>query len=145
MGKLIFPPDSLVYLDTNGFIYTVEQLEPYFSWLKPLWFATQNQGVTVISSELVILETLVKPIREENRVKEKQFREFLNTQEVWLIPTTREIWEQAAYWRAKYALHTPDAIRMATALSMSVAGFVTNDVALKKIKELPLWLIEELG
>jgi hypothetical protein len=79
---LRFPPESLVYLDTNGFIYTVEQLEPYFSWLKPLWFATQNQGVTVISSELVILETLVKPIREENRVKEQQFREFLNTQEV---------------------------------------------------------------
>ncbi len=93
----------------------------------------------------MILETLVKPIREENRGKEKQFREFLNTQEVWLIPTTREIWEQAAYWRAKYALHTPDAIHVATAWSMSVAGFVTNDVALKKIKELPLWLIEELG
>jgi len=106
--------------------------------------ATQNQGVTVISRELVILETLVKPRRDENRVKVKPFREFLNTPEVWLIPTTRESWEPAAYWRAKYALHTPDAIHVATAGFPSLAWLVTNEVALKKIKALPLLLREEL-
>jgi hypothetical protein len=110
-----------VYLETNGFIDTVEPLEPDFSWLQPRWLATPTPGVTVNSREWVILETLVTPRRDENRVKEKPCREFLNTPEVWLIPTTRESWEPAASWRAKYALHTPDAIPVATAGSLSVA------------------------
>ena len=54
----------------------------------------------MISSELVLLETLVKPLQEGDTVLENLFRSLLNAREVRLIPATASIWEQAARLRA---------------------------------------------
>jgi len=43
MGSLNLPESGPVYLDANGFIYSVERLEPYAEFLTPLWEAQDTR------------------------------------------------------------------------------------------------------
>src|SRR4029450_6402766 len=117
MGSLTLPPSGPVYLDANGFIYSVERIEPYRTLLEPMWQMAQTGQFKVVSSELVILETLVKPLREGDTILENLFRALLTAGEVHVIPATALLWEQAARLRAMTGLKTPDALHAATALA----------------------------
>ncbi len=77
MGNLILPPSGYVYVDANTVIYSVEKIDPYWTLLQSLWHAAQRGQFLVISSELIMLETLVKPLKELDTVLESCFREFL--------------------------------------------------------------------
>lgn len=77
MGSLILPPSGFVYVDANLVIYAVEKIEPYCSFLAPLWLAAQIGQVSIVTSELTWLETLVKPMRDGNAALELLFRAFL--------------------------------------------------------------------
>ena len=37
MEPLTLPANGPVYLDANGFIYSVERVEPYRTLLEPMW------------------------------------------------------------------------------------------------------------
>lgn len=63
MGQLILPSSSLVYVDTSPVIYSVEWNPNYFSLLQPLWLKLQAGEIEVVSSELILMETLVVPLR----------------------------------------------------------------------------------
>ncbi len=62
MGPLAFPATGLVYLDANGLIYSVERVEPYRTFLEPMWQQAQDGNLTVVSSPVILIEVLVKPI-----------------------------------------------------------------------------------
>jgi len=57
-----------------------------------MWRQAQAGQFVIVSSELVILETLVKPLREGDMVLEQLFRALLHAREVQLIPTTFALW-----------------------------------------------------
>jgi len=96
MGTLILPPSGQVYVDTNPVIYAIERIEPYRTLLEPLWQAAYDGSIAIITSELTWLETLTKPIRDQNPQLEALFRDFLSAPEVTLVPATLPLWEQAA-------------------------------------------------
>ena len=77
MGKLNLPTSGQAYIDANIVIYSVEKIEPYCSLLFSFWQAAQHQQFQVISSDLTILEKLVKPFKEFDAVLEANFRELL--------------------------------------------------------------------
>lgn len=144
MGSLTLPSSGPVYLDANGFIYSVERIEPYRALLEPMWLSAQTGQFEVVSSELVILETLVKPLREGDTVLENLFRALLAAREVRLIPATAALWEQAARLRATTGLKTPDALHAATALATGSTLFVTNDPGFRRVSDLPVVILDEL-
>lgn len=145
MGSLTLPTGGSVYLDANGFIYSVERIEPYASLLQPLWRAAQERKLEIVSSELAILETLVKPLREKDETLARIFRDLLlDSREVRLIPTTTAIWETAAHLRAVLGLKTPDAIHAASAVAARSALFVTNDPHFRRVRELSVVILKEL-
>jgi predicted nucleic acid-binding protein len=144
MGSLNLPKAGPVYLDTNGFIYSVERLEPYAGFLEPLWFAARDQQFEIVCSELVILETLVKPLRERDEKLCEIFRALLlESLEVRMIPTTRAIWESAAELRARLGFKTPDAIHAASALAEESTLLVTNDPRFRRLTDLPVVIMRE--
>lgn len=100
MGRLILPSAGSVYVDANTVIYAVEKIEPYASFLAPLWSATASGQLSIITSELTWLETLTKPLMDGNVLLEQLFRSFLASREVTLILATLAIWEEAAKLRA---------------------------------------------
>lgn len=145
MGSLTLPPSGPVYLDANGFIYSVERIEPYRTLLEPMWLLAQAGQFEVMSSELVILETLVKPLREGDTILENLFRSLLSAREVRVIPATALLWEQAARLRATTGLKTPDALHAATALAAGSTLFVTNDGGFRRVTGLPVAVLNEVA
>ena len=144
MGPLAIPASGHVYLDANGFIYSVECVEPYRTLLEPLWQRARAGHVSVVSSELTVAEALVKPLREDDAIVEALFRSLFDASEVHLFQATRDLWEDAARLRAATGLKTPDALHAATALRAGCASFVTNDADFRRVPGLPVVVLDEL-
>ena len=144
MGPLILPTRGPVYLDANGFIYSVERVEPYHTLLEPMWQQARDGEFEVASSDITVLETLVKPLRENDEVVEMLLRSMFDAHEVSLVPATRELWEDAARIRADTGLKTPDSLHAATALSTGCALFITNDTDFRRVEDLPMVILDDL-
>ena len=144
MGPLTLPTHGPVYLDANGFIYSVERVEPYHTLLEPMWQQARAGEFDVASSDITVMETLVKPLRAGDEVVEMLLRSTFDAHEVSLIPATRELWEDAARIRADTGLKTPDALHAATALSVSCGLFVTNDTDFRRVEGLPIVVLDDL-
>lgn len=63
MGQIVLPPTGSIYVDTNTLIYRVEQVDSYLSAAAPLWDALDAGQREVATSELTLLEVLVKPLQ----------------------------------------------------------------------------------
>lgn len=137
------PDRGEVYLDTMGFIYSVERIEPYRSMLEPMWRQAQRGRIVVATSELTALETLVKPLREGDPVSERMYRAALDSAEVRLIPATRPLWEEAARLRAETNLKAPDALHAASALMRGCSPFITNDSVFKRVNRLSVLVLDD--
>ena len=144
MGPLILPTGGLVYVDANAIIYSVERIEPYRELLAPVWQEARADLFTLASSELVVLETLIKPLRESNARLEMLFRSIFDAAEMELIPATLALWEDAARIRASTGLKTSDALHAATALSVDCALFITNDADFRRVEDLPITILDDL-
>ncbi len=140
MGALILPPSGYIYVDANTVIYTVEQVEPFRSFLDPLWAAVLAGDISIVTSELTWLETLVKPMRNQDAALEALYRSFLSVKEVLLIPATLPLWEQAARLRI-LGLKTPDALHAASGLAAGCSLFLTNDAAFQRVPGLPVTVL----
>ena len=67
----------MVYLDASGLIYSVERVEPYRTLLEPMWQEAQDGNLTIVSSPVLVVEALVKPLRDGNTAIEMQYRELV--------------------------------------------------------------------
>ena len=144
MGPMTLPLHGAVYLDTSAIIYSVERNEPYFTLLAPAWQQSEAGQFAVVCSELVVAETLVRPIREGHADLEAAFRAVFAAPEVDLIPATRELWDDTAHLRAETGLKTPDALHAATALRAGCALFITNDTDFRRVQGLPVVVLDDL-
>ena len=140
MGTLILPPSGSVYIEANTVIYAVEKIEPYSSFLIPLWSAARNEQISLITSELTWLEALTKPMRDGNAPLETLFRAFLMASEVRMIPATLDTWEEATKLR-RLGLKTPDSLHAATGLLSGCSLFLTNDAIFTRVPNLPVLLL----
>jgi predicted nucleic acid-binding protein len=117
VGVLTLPTSGTVYLDANGFIYSIERIDPYRSILDTLWLTVSAGQVKVVTSELTLLEVLVKPLKVGDATTATLFRTVLkHTPDVQMLPITQSVLEAAANLRATLGLKTPDAIHVASAL-----------------------------
>src|SRR6266498_134990 len=100
MGALTLPESGVVYLDANCVIYSAEKIAPYHQdhqALESVWLAAETDRIGIVSSELVFLECLVKPLREKDAVMEGLYRDLLlGSREVRLIPVGFGVLEHAA-------------------------------------------------
>jgi len=144
MGALSLPASGAVYIDANCIIYAVERVPPYDGILAPLWQAAAAGQLSVISSELVVLEALVRPIREKNAALEAALRSFLyDSAEFRLVPVELRMIEIAARLRAETGLKAPDALHAATAIDSVASLFLTNDAAFRRVPGLPVTVLSE--
>ena len=61
-----------------------------------------------------------------------------------LIPTTRQLWEEAARLRATTGLKTPDALHAAAAQHARCTLFITNDDSFRRVPSLPVVVLNDL-
>ncbi len=144
MGQLIIPSGSKVYVDTAVLIYTLEVNTDYFDLLKPLWIMFQAGDIELISSELIMMEVLVLPLRNNNESLISDYEQLLLNSAMQLVPIDQSILRQAANLRATNSIKTPDAIDAATAMAVNCDLFITNDKGFRNLNNLPVVILSEV-
>lgn len=144
MGTLNLPESSLVYVDTQIIIYSIEKFPNYSPVLESLWLELKAGKIKLISSELNLFETLVIPLRQADAILIQTYEKLLLSSDIQLVPISRKILQDAATLRANTNLKTPDAIHATTALNTSCTVFLTNDRAFEKIAPLPTVILDDV-
>lgn len=144
MGELTLPEQGLVYLDSNAIIYSVEKVPEYWPKPKPVWTASAEGRLKLVTSELAILESLVMPMRLGDAALLADYEEVFHSQEIDLIPITANILREAASLRAKYKAKTPDSIHLASALFVQCRLCVTTDLDFKRVPNVPVAILGQL-
>ena len=69
----MLPDFGSVYVDANTIFYRVEVVQPYMRATQPLWDAVDAGTQLVVTSEISLLEALVKPIQQRNVLLQQLF------------------------------------------------------------------------
>jgi predicted nucleic acid-binding protein len=145
VGTLVLPSGGSVYVDANVIIYRIERVAPYLQVAAPLWDALDAGKQQVITSELSVLEVLVKPFQVGDTTLITLFQTVLyGTLGFTCLPIIRQTLEDAARLRAEIGLKTPDAIHAAVALNARCTLFVTNDPIFRRVTGLSVAVLSEI-
>ena len=145
MGSLTLPTAGTVFFDTQIAIYSVEKHSVYAAVIRPLWIAAQAGTLQAAASELIISECLVRPLRNGDKLLERDFEAFWGSGHIGLEPISNAVLRKSAELRAKYkSLRTPDAIHAATAILRGAALLVTNDYNFQQVSELKSVFLNDL-
>ncbi|MGH9899706.1 MAG: type II toxin-antitoxin system VapC family toxin [Pyrinomonadaceae bacterium] len=144
MGSLMLPSSGILYIDTAPIIYTVERYSDYERILLPLWTAVEAGTVEVVTSELTMLEALVKPLRDSNYSLAQDYEKFLTATKFRMLPVTLKTLKNAAQLRATANLKTPDAIHAATGIDIGCVQFITNDKDYRRVPSLSVIVLKEI-
>jgi predicted nucleic acid-binding protein len=136
---------QVVGLDSAPLIYFIEENPTYLEMTDAFFEAMVRGEFRVVTSVVTLLEVLVYPLRQGNRILAQQYRDILfNEEGLITIAVSPAIAEEAAQLRATYNLQTPDSIQMATAISGGASFFLTNDARLPSLPGLEVLVLEEL-
>ena len=128
-----------VALDTAVFIYFIEEHPRYLPIIEPLFDAVADGRLTVITSEVTLLEVLVIPFRNKDNSLASVYESLLTrSRGLQMAPLSRALLRSAARLRAVTRMKTPDALQLATALSHTCTSLVTNDRRFPSVSNLPI-------
>jgi predicted nucleic acid-binding protein len=132
LGSVAKTVGPRVYLDSNFFIYALEDVEPWARIARKILIALDAGECVAVTSELSLAECLVKPLELGREEVAKAYLGLLtDRRSLSVVPVTREILVEAARLRATSRIKLPDAIHASTALQGKCSSFVTNDDRLK--------------
>jgi len=135
-----------IYFDSAPIIYYTEDRIPFADIIeKVMQYIIQN-NIQIVTSVISVSECLTKPIREnDTKLITIYERFFEQTQNMNVIDISFPIARKSADLRAQYGLRTPDALHIATAIIAGCQAFLTNDIALKRINELKVWVLDDIS
>jgi predicted nucleic acid-binding protein len=117
-----------VALDTQIFIYFIEEVGRYLPLVKPLFEAIDGGALKAVTSGLSLMEVLVVPYRSGNSALADRYESlFTSSRGLRFIEVDRHLLKAAAQLRAAFKLKPPDAIQVAAALVGNCKSFLTND------------------
>jgi predicted nucleic acid-binding protein len=126
------PP--LYGVDTMLFVYHFENNDQFGEPAGALLAAAERGQCRLVTSVLSLLEVLVVPKRHGMEELCRRYREmFSSFPNLSVRPVDDQVAEIAADLRAAYAIRTPDALHLATALHAKADGFVSEDRGLLRI------------
>lgn len=123
-----------VALDTNVFIYQIEENPRYLSLTDTIFAWLEQPQSRAVTSTVTMTELLVGPYRAAQKGRADTFYASLSTYPnlEWIAPNL-EIAALAARLRAAHGLRTPDALQAATAAHGRATGLITNDAAFARV------------
>lgn len=150
MGIEGFFKKGPVYLDTNIFIYALEDFPAYAVPIKKIFKIIDKGAVTAFTSEFTLAEALIKPFILQNDSLISLYQDIIRDSSVLSVqPVTRQTLILAARIRAQSTsrISLADAIHLATANIMQCHSFLTNDRRLlrQKLDNLEILLLENFA
>ncbi|MBZ0275420.1 MAG: type II toxin-antitoxin system VapC family toxin [Anaerolineae bacterium] len=132
-------------VETAPYIYYVENHPVYADKVDSVFQIVEAKVVEIHTSVITLTEILMKPIQANNQSLIDTYRELLTgTDFIHLTAITPEIAERAAHLRARYNIRTPDALHIAAAITAECNAFLTNDLALKRVTEIRVIVLDNL-
>jgi predicted nucleic acid-binding protein len=109
LGALEDKLGDKVYLDTNLFIYALEEVEPWVGVARRVLAALDEGTCSGVTSELSVAECLVKPLELGRVDLVRTYQAFLQERRFFsVVPVTRELLVEAARLRGVYRIKLPD-------------------------------------
>jgi predicted nucleic acid-binding protein len=144
--KLVEQLESVrrIFLDTAPVIYFVEQNPDYLEKSQAVFSRLDEGKITAIVSPITLSECLVVPYRLEHAEVVQVFTDLLvNSESVLFYPIDEITADKAADLRARYNLTLTDAFQLAIAIQAECDAFLTNDIDLKRVTEIPIIVLSE--
>jgi len=134
-----------VFLDTSPVVYYVEGVPAFAEVAKGIFTLIGEGQMQGVVSPVTLAECVTLPIRLGQLELRQRFTDLLTaTEGILLVNIDAVIAQEAAELRIQYGLKLPDALQVATAIAAGCEAFLTNDVALKRVKELRVLTLVEL-
>ena len=134
-----------VFIDTAPFIYYFEGNKAYSNKVENFISNCLINDTEMITSVITYMEFCVMPERTKKSKLINSFKEVLLKLAIPFIEVDLTIAELASKLRAKYTfLKGLDALQVAIALTYNCDTFLTNDIALLKIKEIKIVVVENI-
>jgi len=135
---------GVIFLDTAPVIYFVEQNPEFGSKVQGVFERLDEGKLTAVVSPITLAECLVLPYKQKKSEIAQVFTELLaNSESVLFYPIDEVIADKAADLRARYNLTLTDAFQLAIAIQAECDAFLTNDVDLKRVKEISVLVLSE--
>jgi predicted nucleic acid-binding protein len=132
-------------IDTAPVIYFIEAHPDYDMLVSEIFQRIEYGELSGVTSMITLAEVLVHPCRKNNHALQQAYYDLLmNSRNFDTLPLDDGAARQTALLRARYGLRTPDAFQVAVALQAGCDGFLTNDTALRRIKELRIIVLDDL-
>ena len=131
-----------VFFDTAPLIYYLDHNADYYFRMQTFFNETENKKY--YTSAITCTEYLTFPYRNMEKEKIDLYYDFLRDFAFGIVNITNPIADKAAYLRAEYNIKSMDALQIASALSAGCEVFLTNDIQLKRIKEIECLVVVEL-
>ncbi|MEK7460688.1 MAG: type II toxin-antitoxin system VapC family toxin [Patescibacteria group bacterium] len=134
----------IIGLDSALWIYLFEDNPDFGDSAEKLFRLIKTGEIDAEMSVIGLIEILTGPKRRGQMVLAARYREKISHfPHVQILGFDEGVVEIASNLRASYRLQTPDAIHVATAIVAGAEVFVTNDRGLRKIKEIPVKLLQD--
>ncbi len=147
---MIRPDQALAGITNLGFdtvplIYFVERHPTYVDLMREIIYRVDIGSIMGYTSVITLTEILTKPKQLGQTTIENEYLNLLQySRNFRIIPIDISIADRAADLRARYNLRTPDALQLASALSVGCQAFLTNDHDLKRVTELQVVILDDL-
>jgi predicted nucleic acid-binding protein len=133
-----------LFLDTAPVIYYIEGDPNYLAHADLVFNALDSLELSAVTSPITLAECLIVPLRNADENVRKAFLDLiLGSQNIHFHPSDEAVALKAAELRAKYNLTLTDAFQIATAIVAECDSFLTNDIALKRVKELHIVVLDD--
>ncbi|MCG6116824.1 MAG: PIN domain-containing protein [Aquimonas sp.] len=126
------PAGSLLLVDAAPIIYTLEAHERYAARFAPLFQRHAAGELSLAVTTVTLAEVLAGPLKAGEEALAKRYRAVLESWRV--VELSGDIAESAARLRAQYGLKLPDAIQLASALSINAEALVTHDRDFSRVR-----------
>jgi predicted nucleic acid-binding protein len=133
-----------IFLDTAPVIYFVEKNPDFAPKAQEIFNRLDDGKLMAVVSPITLAECLVLPYKQDNRDVAQIFTDLLvNSESVLFHLIDEDTADKAAILRARYSLTLTDALQLAVAIQSEYDAFLTNDIDLKRVKEIPIIVLAE--
>ncbi len=123
-------------VDTAPWIYLLEDHGSFAPLFLGLFEAAERGQFQLALTTITVAEVLTGPLRAKQTTLAKRYEKALNRYQV--VPMSAAIASLAAQLRVQYRLKLPDAVQLASALSIEASALVTHDRDFSKVEGLPV-------
>lgn len=132
-------------IETAPIIYFIERHPTYVDRMDVIMQRIVAGNLAGVTSMVTLAEVLVHPLRNGQRHLAQQYRQLLlRSRGFHTLTLDAVVSEQAADLRAKYQMKLPDAFQVAAAIHAGCDAFLTNDLGMRRVQEIPVLVLDSL-